>query len=505
MKKGDIITGEVAEIKYPNKGIVKTPDGDVIVKNALTGQKVQARISRKKSGRTEGILLKVLEKSPLEREAPCPKFGICGGCTYLCLPYEEQLRIKENQVRELLGQAMGEAAQYIKDTACSSTESDVRGESDFRRPDWFEGILPSPREYGYRNKMEFTFGDSYKGGPLALGMHRRGSFYDIVNADECVIVDGDYRQIVSAVRQFFDERGISFYHRLSHTGYLRHLLVRRASGTGEILVDLVTTSQEEHDLSGFRDMLLGLDLEGKLVGILHTVNDAVADIVRDEGTEILYGADRFTETLLGLQFEVTPFSFFQTNSYGAELLYRTARQFLTDAGMKHGVVYDLYCGTGTISQMMAPVSEKVIGVEIVEEAVGAARENAKRNHIDNCEFIAGDVLKVLDEIEQKPDLIILDPPRDGVHPKALSKILAYGVEKILYISCKPTSLARDLPAFAAAGYRPVRGICVDQFPWTANVETVVCLGKRKPDSYVKLSLDMEDYYRIKDGEKPEKK
>ena len=204
-----------------------------------------------------------------------------------------------------------------------------------------------------------------------------------------------------------------------------------------------------------------------------TVNDAVADVIKDDGTEILYGRDYFTETLLGLEFKVTPFSFFQTNSRGAEVLYDTARRFLTEAGMKKGVVYDLYCGTGTISQLMAPVSEKVIGVEIVEEAVEAAAENAKRNGIGNCEFIAGDVLKVLDEIEVKPDLIILDPPRDGVHPKALPKILGYGVEQILYISCKPTSLARDIPAFIESGYRPVRGICADQFPWTANVETIV--------------------------------
>ena len=220
-------------------------------------------------------------------------------------------------------------------------------------------------------------------------------------------------------------------------------------------------------------------MEGRIVGILHTVNDAVADVIKDDGTQILYGQDYFTESLLGLSFKVTPFSFFQTNSRGAEVLYETARTFLTDAGMKKGVVYDLYCGTGTISQLMAPVSEKVIGVEIVEEAVVAARENAQRNGIGNCEFIAGDVLKVLDEIEEKPDLIILDPPRDGVHPKALPKILRYGVEQILYISCKPTSLARDIPAFLDAGYRPVRGVSVDQFPWTANVETI-CLFSNDP-------------------------
>ena len=455
LKKGDLIEGVVREIKFPNKGIIETEEGVCVVKNAITGQKVQARVNKKRKGKAEGALISVIERSPLERPSPCPAFGICGGCTYLCLPYEEQCAIKEKQVRELLEEAMPEGASM----------------------NWFNGILPSPVIYGYRNKMEFSFGDEFKDGPLALGMHRRGSFYDIVNADQCAIVDEDYRKIVKAVRDYWDQKGASFFHRLRHTGYLRHLLVRKAAGTGEILIDLVTTSQEQYDLREFTDMLLALDMEGAIVGILHTTNDAVADVIRDDGTELLYGRDYFTETLLGLQFKVTPFSFFQTNSKGAELLYETARTFLTEAGMKKGVVYDLYCGTGTISQLMAPVSEKVIGVEIVEEAVEAARENAERNSIENCEFIAGDVLKVLDEIEVKPDLIILDPPRDGVHPKALPKILGYGVEQILYISCKPTSLARDIPAFLEAGYQPVRGVSVDQFPWTANVETIVLFSK----------------------------
>ena len=455
MKKGDLIEGVVREVKFPNKGIVETEDGICIVKNAITGQRVRARVNKKRKGKAEGALLEVLERSPLERETPCPAFGTCGGCTYLCLPYEEQCRIKEEQVRELLSEAMPDGADM----------------------DWFEGILKSPVEYGYRNKMEFSFGDEYKDGPLALGMHKRGSFYDIVNADHCVIVDGDYRKILTAVREYWERKGAPFYHRLRHTGYLRHLLVRKAVHTGEILIDLVTTSQAEYDLADFAKMLADLPTEGTIIGVLHTVNDAVADVIRDDGTKILFGRDYFTETLLGLEFKVTPFSFFQTNSRGAELLYETVRSFLTEAGMKKGVVYDLYCGTGTISQLMAPVSEKVIGVEIVEEAVEAARENACRNHIGNCEFIAGDVLKVLDDIKEKPDLIILDPPRDGVHPKALPKILSYGVEQILYISCKPTSLARDIPVFREAGYRPVRGVCVEQFPWTGHVETVVLMSR----------------------------
>ena len=479
MKKGDLIEGIVRDVKFPNKGIVETEDGICIVKNAIPGQKVQARVNKKRKGKAEGALIKVLERSPLERDTPCPAFGTCGGCTYLCLHYEEQCGIKERQVRELLEEALPEGSSM----------------------DWFEGIIGSPDQYGYRNKMEFSFGDEYKDGPLALGMHRRGSFYDIVNADHCVIVDEDYRKILTAVRAYWEQKGASYFHRLRRTGYLRHLLVRKAVNTGEILVDLVTTSQENYDLKEFADLLLGLPLKGEIVGILHTVNDSVADVIRDDGTEILYGRDYFAETLLGLEFKVTPFSFFQTNSRGAEVLYETARTFLADAGMKKGIVYDLYCGTGTISQLMAPVSDKVIGVEIVEEAVAAARENALRNHIDNCEFIAGDVLKVLDEIEEKPDLIILDPPRDGVHPKALPKILSYRVDRILYISCKPTSLARDIPAFLEAGYRPVRGVCVEQFPWTSQVETVVLLSRRNlwEKEHIKVEIDMEEFNKLKEN------
>ena len=471
MKKGDLIEGTVRDVKFPNKGIVETEDGICVVKNAVTGQKVQARVNKKRKGKAEGALIKVLERSPLERDTPCPAFGICGGCTYLCLPYEEQCRIKERQVRELLLEALNEVSNEVLMEALPEGAS----------MDWFEGIIESPDKYGYRNKMEFSFGDEYKDGPLALGMHRRGSFYDIVNADHCVIVDEDYRKIVTAARTYWDRKEAPFFHRLRRTGYLRHLLVRIAVNTGEILIDLVTTSQEKYDLREFTDVLLDLPLTGEIVGILHTVNDSVADVIRDDGTEILYGRGYFAETLLGLEFKVTPFSFFQTNSRGAEVLYETARTFLAEAGMKKGIVYDLYCGTGTISQLMAPVSDKVIGVEIVEEAVDAARENALRNHIDNCEFIAGDVLKVLDGIAEKPDVIILDPPRDGVHPKALPKILSYRVDQILYISCKPTSLARDIPAFLEAGYRPVRGVCVDQFPWTGQVETVVLFRLREDE------------------------
>lgn len=466
MKKGEIYEGIVEKIEFPNKGIVMIEEERAVVKNALPGQKIRFLLSKKRKGKSEGRLLEVLEPSPLENaEDVCPHFGQCGGCLYQTIPYAEQLKIKEKQVLELI------------EAVCPEFE--------------FEGIVGSPLEAEYRNKMEFSFGDEVKDGPAALGMHRRGSFYDVVTTGECRIVHGDFRKILICTKTYFEEKGIGFYKKMQHTGYLRHLLVRRAVKTGEILIDLITTTQtdtfpenlggdETALLDSWRERLCALPLEGTLAGILHTKNDTLADAVKDEGTEVLYGRDYFYEELLGLKFRISPFSFFQTNSLGAEVLYEKTREYVGET--KGKVVFDLYSGTGTIAQILAPVAEKVVGVEIVEEAVEAARQNAAKNGLSNCEFIAGDVLKVVDGLEEKPDLIVLDPPRDGIHPKAIEKIINFGVDRMVYVSCKPTSLARDLVILQERGYRVEKVCCVDMFPGTANVETICLLSKPIPSS-----------------------
>ncbi len=483
VKKGQVLEGIIERVDFPNKGRVMTEEGKpVIVKNGIPGQKVSFSINKIRKGKCEGRLLEVLEKSPLEMEqADCPHFGVCGGCTYQSLPYEEQLKMKEKQVKEMMDAVIPSEAPYE-----------------------FLEIKPSPKQQAYRNKMEFSFGDEYKDGPLALGMHKRGSFYDITNVGDCQIVDEDFRKILTVTLEYFKEKEISFFHKLRHTGYLRHLLVRKAVKTGQILVDLVTTTQtdfakeadgrenafagtEQELLDGWTNALQEQSYLGELTGILHTKNDNVADTVTNEGTDILYGQDYFYEELLGLKFKITPFSFFQTNSLGAEVLYQTARDFIGDAlpnssteedlSANGKVVFDLYSGTGTIAQMLSPVAKKVIGVEIIEEAVEAAKENAALNGLHNCEFIAGDVLKVIDTIEDKPDYIVLDPPRDGINPKTLEKIIRYNVPQMVYISCKPTSLARDLEVLQARGYRVEKVCCVDMFPSTTHVETVVLLTK----------------------------
>ena len=202
----------------------------------------------------------------------------------------------------------------------------------------------------------------------------------------------------------------------------------------------------------------------------------MADAVRNDGTTVLYGEDHITEELLGLKFDISPFSFFQTNSKGAELLYSKVREFIADELHEDMTLYDLYSGTGTIAQMLAPCVKHVTGVEIIAEAVEAAKVNASRNGLDNCSFIADDVLKALDTLPA-PDILVIDPPRDGVNPKALKKLIDYGVPHMLYVSCKPESLARDLIMLQAAGYRLVKAAAVDQFTWTNNVETVALLSK----------------------------
>ena len=468
MKKREVYEGIIQKVAFPNKGLV-TVEGEeksVIVKNGIPGQKVKFCVNKIRKGKAEGRLLEVLEKSPLEtREPVCSIFPACGGCMYQTMSYEEQMKMKGDQVKEILDAAILE---------------------DYE----FEGVKASPKEFAYRNKMEFSFGDEYKDGPLSLGLHKKGSTYDVLTAADCKLVHEDMTKILLCVLEYFKEKNVAYYKKMQHVGYLRHLLLRRGDQTGEILVNLVTTTQEEHDLSLLVDALLALQLEGKIVGILHILNDSLSDVVQSDETRILYGQDFFYEKLLDMDFKITPFSFFQPNTKGAEILYKTVRDYIGD--IHNMTVFDLFSGTGTIAQVLAPVAKQVIGVEIVEEAVEAAKENAEHNGLSNCRFIAGDVFKVLDEIEEKPDVIVLDPPRDGIHPKALPKILDYGVDKIVYISCKVTSLARDLEMIQARGYRVEKCTAVDQFCQTVHVETVVLLSQQKPDDTIEIDLDLDE-------------
>lgn len=440
----------IEDMEFPNKGIGFFEGNKVTVKNTVIGQTVKVNIKKKKQ-KYEGRLIEIVSKADYEITPDCCAFGSCGGCTYQNIPYEKELEYKKNNVLKLLQQ-------------------EDLGDYEFL------GVQGSPAVKEYRNKMEFSFGDTGVDGELSLGMRKRESYYEVVNADECKIVDEDIRKIVACVRDFFKNSEDTFYHKTKRTGALRHLLVRKAYFTGEILVNLVTTKELKSNLVELKDLLLNINFDGKLVGFLHTVNESVADVVKADELNIIWGQDYFMEKLLGLDFKISAFSFFQTNSRGAEVLYSKAREFAGDVSDK--TVFDLYCGTGTIAQIMASKAKKVIGVELVEEAIEAAKINANLNGIDNCQFIAGDVLKVVDELSDCPDLIVLDPPREGIHPKAIGKIINFGAPKIVYISCKASSMTKDLKVFVENGYKIEKIQCVDMFAKTYHIETVVLLSKK---------------------------
>ncbi|MBQ7583630.1 MAG: class I SAM-dependent RNA methyltransferase [Lachnospiraceae bacterium] len=484
----------------------------------------------------------------------CSVCDPCGGCVYQRIPYEEELALKDKMAREILTRALKQHGDRFSEAFGRPGEqgADILGGI-------YEGITGSPVTEGYRNKMEFSFGNAVKDGPITLGMHVPGHFMDVIDTPDCSIVDGDFRLVREYVLLFAKERELPFYHRYTNSGFLRNLLVRKGIKTGELLLDIVTTSDEELDVDAFVSGLLKLPLSGSLEGVLHTIHDGVADAVINEHTSVIYGRDHIFDEVLGLRFKISAFSFFQTNTLGAEVLYERVREYVRYAvgrgsdthaggepcrgggkavrdqgfrkaddgyiasdiggengtsrniedggiqgnGRSAGIVYDLYSGTGTIAQLMADTASFVYGVEIVPEAVEAARVNAEFNGIDNVSFLCGDVLKVLDEMTEKPDLIILDPPRDGVNPRALRKILDYGVDNIVYVSCKITSLARDLHMMLDAGYLPRRISVIDLFPRTGNFESIALLERvsnRKADAKVHIDVDLEDYYRIKDAQ-----
>lgn len=384
---------------------------------------------------------------------PCPHREFCGGCTYQEIPYKNQLEEKA-------------AIAYGYFT-----------EKDAPQPDW-KPIEAAPTGiYHYRNKMEFTFGDLVKDGELTLGMHRKGHFMSIVTVDQCQLVTEDFRKILKFTLDFAKEKGYTKYHKKSHVGLLRNLIIRRGVRRKELLINIVTSSQMEFDENDFLNRLLNLDLKEKIVGVLRTINDNIADAVNPEKVTILWGQDYYIEEIMGLKFKVSAFSFFQTNVDAAEGLYKEAIDLIDNIEGK--LVFDLYCGTGTIGQVIAQRAKKVVGIEIVDEAVEVAKENAKLNGLTNCEFIAGDVYKVLNYYEEKPDLIVVDPPRMGMSEKAVDKIISYGIDEILYISCNPKTLAINLRQFEYAGYKPVYGKLYDNFPLTKAVEGIVLLKKEK--------------------------
>lgn len=451
MKRGSQVTIKIEKTEFPSVGISEFEGKKLYIKGAFPGQTVKGTVKKKRDTYADVKLVEVLEKAPYEIEAPCPHFGVCGGCSSQNLTYEKQLELLSDEVCELFEDKDIPMGMYL-------------------------GVKGSENIWEYRNKMEFTFGDLEKGGELTLGMHMKGKSFGVLTVDNCMIVDEDFRKVLTVTVEYFRKQNLPYYRVMKREGYLRHLVVRKASNTGELMVNLVTTTQIDFDLSGYTELLKSQTYKGKLVSVLHTENNSFSDAVVPEKVNILYGRDYIIEELLDLKFKISPFSFFQTNSRGAESLYSIVRDFMGNGDNK--VVFDLYCGTGTIGQIAAHNAKKVIGLELIEEAVEAAKENAKLNGLDNCEFIAGDVAETIKQVKVKPDIIILDPPRSGVSPKALDYVIKFNAKEIIYVSCNPKTMVDNLETLLAAGYKVEKSKVKDMFPNTPHAETVVRLIKK---------------------------
>ncbi|MDR0886079.1 MAG: methyltransferase domain-containing protein [Clostridiales Family XIII bacterium] len=405
----------------------------------------------------------------------CPNAEVCGGCTYQGVPYAEQLEIKNAQVLESLQKYDIRIGQYVP-------------------------MLPSPHIYGYRNKMEYTFGDEVKDGPMTLGMHRKRSYMSVINVDDCQIVTDDFNLIRKSTLDYMTEKGYTFLHKRSHEGLLRNLVIRRGEHTKELFINIVTSSQGGFDANEYKDFLLSLDTDENIVGIVHSIFDGKADKVDADEMHILYGQDYYSDELLGLKFKVNALAFFQTNTSAVELMFQDAIQILreetlgnlsynpndvtTDAATFAGgsadnkkLIFDVYCGTGTIGLSLAGAAREVVGIEIVEDSVKAATSNAEINGITNARFICGDALEVLQSLDEKPEVLIVDPPRMGMHPKALKKIISYDLDEILYISCNPKTWAENMATLQEYGYKADIVRAYDNFPFTKHIELVTLITK----------------------------
>ena len=472
IKKNQTLELEIVGSAYGGKGIAKIPtdDGDYIlfVPNTIEGQTVSARVVKRKSKYAECKLVDVLKLSPNEVEVP---YQPISGAPFAKLPIEIQKEQKETQTIE----------QYIRIGKVEHIDS------------IFDEYISSPITWHYRNKMEYSFSaighnletnEEFDG--FAFGFKRRGTWWKVENLDkDSGLFDEEFENKLKDIRKFCEASGLPAWHPPKKEGFFRYLVVRKSFLTNQFLIKLVTSSDglEHFKFSEFTDLIINL-LGNRVAGLLHTINDDIGDNAQSRlGHEtILYGENTIKEELLGASFEISMQSFFQTNPKSAELLYsKTIDYVFENNKINDSVIMDLFCGTGTIGQLIASkTNSKVIGVDIVDEAINNAKENAKANNIDNVEFFASDVNKFLQEYpdyQNNIGTIVLDPPRAGISKKALKRVIQLNAKQIVYVSCNPATQARDMEELFAANYQLTKLSLVDQFPHTAHIEAVALFTK----------------------------
>jgi 23S rRNA (uracil1939-C5)-methyltransferase len=439
----------IDSLAYGGNGVARADGFVVFVRRGLPGDRVRARVTKVKRNHAEALALEVLEEGAPRVDAPCAHYPECGGCRFQDLAYEAQAEWKERQVAEALRRIGG------------------LGEPPLGP------ILPAVERFHYRNKLEYSFTDTPQG--PALGFHRAGRWDEVLEIERCWLTTDLGNAIRETVRNWAREERLEPYDQEAHTGYLRHLVVREGRNTGQALVQLVTAPGERFE----RERLVEVLTAHPQVRSIHwAVNDSPAEVT-NLPTRLLWGDEAIEEQLSGLRFRVRPGAFLQTNTAMAERLYELAGDFAGLTGSE--TVYDLYCGIGTIGLSMAGEALTVWGVEVSEESVACALENADLNGITNAAFFAGNVGQVLEELRDRagePDVVVVDPPRAGLAGKALRRVGTLGAPRLVYVSCNPTTLASDIKALVGEyGYRLEQARPVDMFPHTPHVETVALLER----------------------------
>jgi 23S rRNA (uracil1939-C5)-methyltransferase len=438
----------IDSLAYGGNGVARTNGFVVFVRRGLPGDRVRARVTRVKRNHAEALALEVLEAGAPRVDAPCEHYPECGGCRFQDLAYEAQTEWKERQVAEALRRIGGQEVPL-------------------------EPILPAVEQFHYRNKLEYSFTSTPEG--PALGFHRAGRWDEVLEIERCWLTTDLGNVIRDTVRDWAREERLEPYDQEAQTGYLRHLVVREGRNTGQALVQLVTAPGERFERERLVEVLRALP---KVRSIHWGVNDSPAETT-NVPTRLLWGEEAIEEQLLGLRFRVRPGAFLQTNTAMAERLYELAREYAGLTGAE--TVYDLYCGIGTIGLALASRALTVWGVEVSEESVACALENADLNGITNAAFFAGNVGQVLEDLRERagePDVVMVDPPRAGLAGKALRRVGRLGAPRLVYVSCNPTTLASDVKELTGEyGYRLERARPVDMFPHTPHIETVALLSR----------------------------
>jgi 23S rRNA (uracil1939-C5)-methyltransferase len=440
----------IDRLAFGGNGVARLNGFVVFVRRGLPGDTVRARVTKVQRRHAEALVTEVLHPSPLRVAAPCKHYPACGGCRFQDLAYEAQVEAKHAQVGDALRRIGGFAEPPL------------------------EEILPAEEIFHYRNKLEYSF-TQLEDGPT-LGLHKAGRWDEVLQIDYCWLTTDVGNAIRNAVREWARGDKLVAYDQAEHTGYLRHLVVREGRNTGQVLVQLVTSPGEKFDTGGFVDTLRQFP---EVRSVHWSINDTPAEVATNLPTQLLWGEDAIEEQLCGLRFRVRPNAFLQTNTLMAEKLYETAREFAALTGNE--TVYDLYCGIGTIGLLLAHGALTVWGIDVSEESIACALENAELNGIGNAAYFAGNVGQALEELHERagdPDVVVVDPPRAGLAGKALKRLGEIGAPRIVYVSCNPTTLAGDVKRLHTEyGYELKRVKPVDMFPHTPHVEAVSLLER----------------------------